>query len=143
MKNKVGVCIILIILTLFVSLQSNIYAMDAIMDSAESFLETGADEGVINEEALKSTSDYLYNILLTVAIALAVIVGAIIGIQFMIGSVEEKAKVKETLIPYIIGIFIIFASFTIWKIVVSIGNDIIEQTETSHPHPGGGRDLTV
>jgi len=46
----------------------------------------------------------------------------IIGIQFIIGSVDEKAKIKETLVPYVIGVFIIFSAFGIWKIVMSIGN---------------------
>ena len=46
----------------------------------------------------------------------------IIGIQFIVGSVDEKAKIKETLVPYVIGVFIIFSAFGIWKIVMSIGN---------------------
>ena len=52
-------------------------------------------------------------------------VGTIIGIQFMIASAEDKAKVKEALVPYIIGCVVIFGAFTIWSIVVNIGQDII------------------
>ena len=65
-------------------------------------------------------SDLIYNLLLIIAIVVAVIVGLVIGIQFMTGSVAQKAKVKETLIPYIAGCIVIFGAFGIWKLVVEI-----------------------
>ena len=43
-----------------------------------------------------------------------------LGIQFMVGSVDQKAKVKDSLIPYIVGCFVIFGAFGIWKIVLTI-----------------------
>lgn len=52
------------------------------------------------------------------------IVGTIIGIQFMVASAEDKAKVKEALVPYIIGCIVIFGAFTIWSIAVNIGQDM-------------------
>lgn len=48
------------------------------------------------------------------------IVGIIIGIQFMVASAEDKAKVKEALVPYVIGCIVIFGAFTIWSTVVNI-----------------------
>lgn len=48
------------------------------------------------------------------------IVGIIIGIQFMVASAEDKAKVKEALVPYVIGCVVIFGAFTIWSVVVNI-----------------------
>ena len=70
---------------------------------------------------LKELSDTIYNVLLIIGTVIAVIIGAILGIQFITGSVEQKAKVKDSLIPFIIGCVIIFGAFGIWKIVVSIG----------------------
>ena len=32
-----------------------------------------------------------------------VVISVILGIQFMMGSVEEKAKIKDSLIPFVIG----------------------------------------
>lgn len=49
------------------------------------------------------------------------VVGIIIGIQFMVASAEDKAKVKETLVPYIVGCIVIFGAFTIWSIAVNLG----------------------
>lgn len=97
---------------------------DDIISQGDNFLATAGNDKVIDETALKDTSDYIYNILFTIGVVLSVAIGMIIGIQFIMGSVEEKAKVKETLIPYVVGVFVIFAAFTIWKIVVSIGNEV-------------------
>ena len=38
----------------------------------------------------------------------------------MAGSVEQKAKVKDSLVPYIVGCTVIFGAFGIWKLVVTI-----------------------
>lgn len=51
-------------------------------------------------------------------IALSVIVGSLIGIKFMFGGIEEKVKMKEVIIPYIIGCVIVFGAFGIWKLVI-------------------------
>ena len=54
---------------------------------------------------------------------LGILIGAILGIKFMIGSVEEKAEIKAALVPFIIGCVVVFGAFGIWKIVVTIGNN--------------------
>ena len=46
--------------------------------------------------------------------------GAILGIQFITGSVEQKAKVKDSLIPFIVGCVAIFGAFGIWKLVITL-----------------------
>ena len=38
----------------------------------------------------------------------------------MVGSVDQKAKVKDSLNPYIVGCIVIFGAFGIWKIVLTI-----------------------
>ena len=58
--------------------------------------------------------------LVSIGIAVMLIVGTIIGIKFMIASAEEKAKVKEALIPYVVGCAVILGAFTIWEVVVII-----------------------
>lgn len=95
-----------------------------IFSSAEDFLNEGAKEDVISKEKMKNISDILYNVLFSLGVGLSVIIGAIMGIQFMWGSIEQKAKVKEMLIPYIIGCVVVFGAFGIWRIVVNIGNEI-------------------
>lgn len=89
---------------------------------ADDFIQSGVDDDspVISEDNLQGMSDMLYNTLLVIATIIAVIVGLVIAIQFMTGSVGERAKIKETLIPYIAGCIVIFGAFGIWKLVVNI-----------------------
>ena len=42
----------------------------------------------------------------------------------MAGSVEQKAKVKDSLVPYIVGCIVIFGAFGIWKLVIQILNNL-------------------
>lgn len=93
-----------------------------IIDEAGSFIEIGKEnaENKIKTENLKNMSDTLYNILLVVGIIAAIIVGLILGIKFILGSIEEKAEIKAMLIPYIIGCVVVFGAFTIWQIVVNL-----------------------
>ena len=126
MNIKKIVINILIILLINVILLPNSYVLASdIIESGSDFLEKGGDiNDVINQEVLKNTSNYTFKVLLSIGICITVIVGAILGFQFILGSAEGKAKVSEALIPYIIGCFIIFGAFTIWSIVINIGNSI-------------------
>lgn len=78
----------------------------------------------IDDKNMQELSDMVYNTFFVLGVVIAVIVGLVIGIKFMLGSVEEKAEIKQTLPPYIIGCIIIFGAFAIWKIVVNILNQI-------------------
>lgn len=94
--------------------------VDGIMKGAEDFISEGQSSSIIDDKALKSTSNFLYNLLLGIGIIVAVVVGVILGIKYMIGSVDEKAELKETLWAYLISCFVVFGAFGIWKIVVKI-----------------------
>lgn len=53
----------------------------------------------------------------TAGIVLSVIVLAVLGIKYMLGSAEEKAEYKKTLMPYLVGAILIFGASTIAQIV--------------------------
>ena len=92
------------------------------ISGADTFLErkSEAKEETLKEEDIKTISDDIYTILITIAAVIAVIVGGVLGIQFLLASAEEKAKIKEALIPYIVGCMVAFGAFGIWKMVTSI-----------------------
>lgn len=100
-------------------------ACDDIIENADSFVQSGkSSTDTLNGTELQNVSGILYNVLLTIGVAAAVITGAILGIQFMTGSVEQKAKVKDSLIPFVVGCVIIFGAFGIWKLVITIMNKV-------------------
>ena len=47
----------------------------------------------------------------------AVLILVVLGIKYMMGSTEEKAEYKKTLIPYIVGAALIFAASNIASMV--------------------------
>lgn len=72
----------------------------------------------------KKVSNVL-GIINVVGIIIAVIVLMVLGIKYMIGSVEEKAEYKKAIIPYLIGMFLLVSVTTlpniIYKIVTATG----------------------
>lgn len=100
---------------------SSTHTPDEIINEANSFIEKGQNgQKTIDVDNLKKGSDTLYNILLSIGIFLAVAIGMYLGIKFMLASAEDKAKVKEALIPYIAGCVVIFGAFVIWKLVIML-----------------------
>lgn len=98
-------------------------SVDEIFEDADDFISDGQDlqkQGGVDEEQLSSMVDFLYNLLLGIGIVAAVIVGTILGIKYMIGSVEEKAEYKETLFAYLISCVVVFGAFGIWRIAILV-----------------------
>ena len=125
-KKLVLVLLIALIFANIVFLPINyVNAVDEIFKDGDNFLSAGDEpEKAIDTTKLEETSKKIYKTLLTIAICVSVLVGAALGIQFMLGSVEGKVKVQEALVPYIVGCFVVFGAFTIWSIAINIGNNI-------------------
>ena len=60
------------------------------------------------------------DVITTVGITVAIIGIMIIGIKYMIGSVEQKAEYKKTMIPYIVGCVLIFTITEIVSIIYEL-----------------------
>ena len=131
--KKLLINIMVIFIILFNLFIPNAYAgpLQDIMNRAEGFVNNGENGGnvinngenggnVINNDALREGSNTLYNVLLVIGIAVAFIWGIVLGIQFITGSLGEKADVKKNLIVYIIGCIIIFGAFGIWKLLLQL-----------------------
>lgn len=94
----------------------------SMISGSDKFIQTGEKDAdkTISQESMKELSGTIYNVLLVLGVAIAVILGAILGIKFIIEGAEGKAEVKKALAPYIAGCVVVFGAFTIWKIVVTI-----------------------
>ncbi len=99
-------------------------SLSGVISGGDSFIQAGKDGSAkIDKGSLQNASSSIYNILLICGVIIAVLIGSIMGIKFMIGSVEEKAEIKAALVPFAIGCIVVFGAFGIWKIVVTIGNN--------------------
>ena len=96
-------------------------SLDDVMNNGNSFLNAGSESStMIDQNDLKSLSNFISGVLLTIAIGVTVITGAIMGLNFITQSIEEKAKVKESMVPWVIGIIVSFGAFTIWGVAVNL-----------------------
>lgn len=59
----------------------------------------------------------------TIGIILSVIVIGLLGIKYMTGSVEERADYKKSMIPLLVGTFLLVAVGTVLRII----NDLTTQ----------------
>jgi len=102
---------------------SNAGFWDEVFESGDEFIENGSNQTQatdIDETELKAMINTIYNALLALGIVASVLIGAGLGIKHILGSVEEQAKTKEMLIPYIVGCIAIFGAFGIWKLIIEI-----------------------
>ena len=123
MKEKL--CVVTIVLFIVIVLFStNVYAsysISNIFSDAQDFADSGNAVGtMIDTSALKNTSSFLYKLFYAIGMIVAVAIGIVLGIQFMVASAEDKAKVKEALVAYVIGCIVLFGAYRIWNRVTKI-----------------------
>lgn len=70
----------------------------------------------------------IIGIITTIGIVVSVVVLIILGIKYMIGSAEEKAEYKKTMIPYLVGAVLVFGASAIAQVVYSIAKQAGEST---------------
>jgi len=85
-------------------------------------LDTDAFEPTSTEvpSSVTKIGGTIYQTIRIIGIVVAVITLIIIGITYMMGSVEEKAEYKKRLIPYIIGAFLVGGGSVLISIIGEI-----------------------
>ena len=94
------------------------------VDDADDFLKSAGNSITVDKDQLTSASDEIYNTLTSIGMIVAVIVGMILGITYMMTGAVDKAKVKESIMPYLLGCIVIFGAFGIWKLVINVMNGV-------------------
>lgn len=95
--------------------------LDDIIQNGDNFLNAADDStNTVQESDLQELSNFISGVLLSVAIGVTLISGVVLGIKFVTQSIEDKAKIKEAMVPWVIGIIISFGAFTIWEITINV-----------------------
>ena len=76
------------------------------------------------DEGINKVGSRIMGILQAVGIIAAVVVLMVLGIKYMMGSAEEKAEYKKTMIPYVIGAVLLFGATTIANAVYQIASGL-------------------
>lgn len=124
MRKSIKIIIILFIaFVITVMLTDNVKATE-IMEDAKSFLDQG--ESQRNEGALKNVSstntkfEELAGFFWGIGVGVALLTTATMGIKLLMASAGERADLKKEMIPYSIGLVVIFGALTIWKILIQL-----------------------
>lgn len=76
-----------------------------------------------NSTKLEGKAENILGFIQVVGSVVSVIGLMAIGIKYMLGSIEEKAEYKQTMIPYIIGMILVFSGSVIPQIIYQIAKN--------------------
>ena len=133
-KNILISILIILIILLITIIPNSCYAVHAKPDigagagsgsGSSSDSSTGLGLGDLNNYLgtntgsvqLEKKANYIFSTIRNIGIVLSVVILIIIGIKYMLGTVEEKANYKETLLPYIIGAFLLFTGSVVPQLI--------------------------
>lgn len=112
-KNKVFNIIFLVICFIFII--SNFTLAKPNIDHIKDNVASGT-----SGHEIAFIGSIIYSIVTDIGVAIAVIVFAFIGIKYMLGSADERAEYKKSMIPYLIGASLLFGASGITKLAIKI-----------------------
>ena len=117
MKKKSKIMIILIIAILTIILLINQVNATQVINTDE--YKPNQTE-VTGATQFLNASNRLIGVMQVIGSLISVIALILIGIKYIIGSVEERAEYKKTLKPYLIGAVMVFAITNLLAIIQNI-----------------------
>lgn len=125
-KLKIVTFIILITIVILNVCSVSVFAADPIIDPG--FWEPTPD----NDRTLNEKIGIILGIIQIIGVIVSVIVLMILGIKYMVGSVEEKAINKKAMIPYLVGAVMVFAVTTVPNFVFNVTDSIFPDECRTH-----------
>ncbi len=120
LKNKaliVLLMLIVIVASFFVTNYS--YAVDLGLGDLGNYKDNTKTPGTLSERVGK-----VLGIIRTIGTVTSVVMLIVIGIKFMLGSVEEKAEYKQSMKPYLIGALLLFTGTLVPQIIYEFSKEI-------------------
>lgn len=112
MKKQVKMISAILLIMMILCSVSNVVFGSGVIASL-----SGDKTGTVSSTGITSLGATIVGILQVIGIIVAVVVLLVLGIKYMMGSAEEKAEYKKTMIPYVIGALLIFAATTIVNVL--------------------------
>ena len=117
MKKLDKVLSVLMVVLIIACICTNVFA--AIDPNA---ITAGKDTNA--DDTILSIGNTVLTIVTNVGMILAVIIIAILGVKYMMGSTEEKAEYKKSMIPYLVGAVLVFGASAIGRAVIGFGQSV-------------------
>ena len=118
MKKLSKIISVLLVAFMMISIVTPVLAVGP---SPEAYDGSGATTDV---SKINDLGQNVISIVATVGSIISVVVLVVLGIKYMMGSAEEKAEYKKTLLPYIIGAALVFAASTVATVIFNFASSI-------------------
>ncbi len=105
MKKTMKILTVLLLAIVLITFATNVFADE--LDPSK--LEPSYGDST----ALQNKAGQIMGMIRNVAIVASVIIIMVLGVKYMLGSVEEKAEYKKSFMPLIIGIILVVSATTI------------------------------
>ena len=105
---------------------SGIDSYNSILEKAKNFIDKGQEGNKIPQSTVEKDLKPIAQILMGYGVLTLLCVGAILGLTYMFSGTDEKSKIKEKLIWYVVAAVIIFGAVSIFNIVISILNNLYD-----------------
>ena len=121
MKKAVKVVSILWLVAMILAVSSTfVQAAGNNVTGPEEVLNSMKNPNYSDSGEITGLGQRIVGIIQIVGVVIAVVVVLVIGIKYLIGSAEEKAEYKKTMIPYLVGAVLVFAGATIVNVVYNM-----------------------
>lgn len=119
--SKIIVALAIIFTILAIGVMSYATAPDAgtLLESLDGKTGVSVEQGNIT-----NLGNSIIAVVRIVGVVVAVVILLILGIKYMMGSAEEKADYKKSMIPYIVGAILVFASTAIVGVVYDMASSL-------------------
>ena len=115
MKKSVKMMVTIAMMTiLMVAMFLNVYSYAT---TAAPNPNTFTGDSSTSVTGIQTIGNQIITIVSTIGSIASVIVLVVLGLKYMMGSAEEKAEYKKTLMPYVIGAALVFAASAISGII--------------------------
>lgn len=84
----------------------------------------GSTDSTKASEKVRNVMTTIMTVVKIVGIAVAIVILLVIAMKYMVAAPGDKADIKKSLIPYLIGAIIIFGAIGILQIIESISQAI-------------------
>lgn len=118
MTKKIILAIITIFILILIIPQINVCVTG--MDFQPEKYKPQSTTKVEGADQLESIANNIIGPIRVVGSVISVIALIIIGIKYMMGSIEERAEYKKTMMPYLIGAIMVFAITNLLDILVNV-----------------------
>lgn len=119
MKKTMKILTVLLLAIMLISLASNVFAAGSPLQPGD--LANKIDYGDANAtNELTSKAGQIMGLIRNISVIAAVIIIMVLGVKYMLGSVEEKADYKKSFMPLIIGIILVVAATSIASFIFGI-----------------------